>query len=351
MVHKLILSIRRSTVADAAPSFIIEPLEPRMVLSAATALEPMAPHETRSLTFDATSAPVAAPVDSGWNVSARETSQSQSGGPAPEATNALDDLDVTLTALLDAWQHGPQAGTQDLAEVIQAVRTLQNANLTGVQAATPGLFDGIKQVADSLDDKLSGVEGPTGTIQTVRDTLDSIDPLVEGKKMEDVRKVFGALGQAADELSMAMDQLGADQIADAKNVLAVLEPFTHSGETLNAAETARKLAEVLRAGNGLNPLPGVSDMIDTYADAVDAFAGAMQTILNQNSNANLIMYAGHPIEGRPAGGTPNPFSPLGNLWAEQVLNNPDYRDYIPTDNPFTDWPSGQVPQGVYPTVN
>ncbi len=341
--------IRHSTAADAVPSFIIEALEPRMVLSAATALEPMAPPETRSLTFDAAPAPVAAPAASGWQVSARETAQSQSGGPAADAPDSpLDDLDTTLTELLNAWKSGPYAGTPELADVIQAVRTIDNMRSAGEEAANPGLFDAIHQVVDALDDKLSQVTDVAGKVKEARDLLDSIDPLTEGKTMEDVRKVFGALGQASDEVSSVLDQFGAKDLATANKVLAALEPFTQAGLTLSPADTARTLADIIRGGNALNPIPGVSDMLDTYATAIDNIATTIQQIDDAGGWANLVTYAPNANNYGHVGSI-NTNVTLGHAWAvNQIMGDDKYKPYIPADYPLTDWPNGVIPDGVYP---
>lgn len=265
-----------------------------------------------------------------------------------DVESPLDDLATALTALLDSWKsdYSPP-GTEGFADVIQAVRTLYNEENAAVEEANGNFLDAINQVVDALDDKLGEIGGAAGDIQEVRDILDSIDPVAEGQTMQDIREAAGALGAAADELSAALDKLGADDLALANDVLAVLEPFTHAGENLDAAESARQLAEILRAGNALNPIPGVSDMLDFYAGAIDAIADKMEVILDANAWANLDYYAPGSVPPDKMGGTANANSPFGHLWAEGILNDEDNEPYIPDDHP-EDWPVDQVPPGAYP---
>ena len=265
-----------------------------------------------------------------------------------------EELDNLLNQLLDLWtgpQHDlPQNMTKDhLADVIQAIRTIRNYQLNEQAEAAANYTDALHEMLNGLNGAVQDLEGTAENIQELRDLIDSIHDIGEPETLLEIRDYIGQVGDVADDVTDLLDAMGASELEAATAIIGVLRPFIDA-DTGDAADIVRDLADILDSANSLNPIPGVSDLIDSYVEGMDGVANYIEDILESMDQSNNAVLLGWGEDRIIRGTNYDPNSALGHDWAQDLMESDQYAPFVPDDHPMTDWPTNRVPPGVKPAV-
>ena len=253
-------------------------------------------------------------------------------------------LEEGLAILLRVWRGNGAPGngthTPDLAKIIQAtlyeINQLNDANAAFVD----GSIKALKESLDQIDGDLANANIAPEKIKELRDFVDAIPDVGEGKGLLAVRERIKSLGAASDRVSKLLKENPAAKAVDKlKTALDVADAFRTAGDLdLNPGNFARGMAKLIGTVNSLSSIPGVKQMLTVYVDALNSIASAIDLISDARAHQNLVTWENTHCDSSPG-------AMFGPVWAKEVLKG------VPPEKLSSDpltWENEEVPDELRP---